>query len=187
MADTSESLNGQPLDPFKGVAEEITELLKGRIAKVEFELEKKRRKLEKDHQRFQKEKTALEQKLRDYESKERMISQKLGNPADILTLNIAGKHTLQVARSVLIQVEGSALAVMFSGRHEVQMKDGAYFIDRDVDTFCLVVSYLKNGCKKPEIDNDVMRKRFEEELKFWELDQPEIEGFDENDPNFIAL
>lgn len=50
---------------------------------------------------------------------------------------------------------------MFSGRHEIKLVDGKYFIDRDSDVFSLVISYLRNGCQLPIFDDNFLEKRFE--------------------------
>ena len=60
---------------------------------------------------------------------------------------------------------------MFSGRHTLKVTDeGAIFIDRDADVFQIIVSYLRNGCKKPHIKDDFLKDRFEIELDYWGLE-----------------
>jgi hypothetical protein len=46
------------------------------------------------------------------------------------------------------------LAAMFSGRHRLNMHNGRVFIDRDGETFCLIINYLRTG-KVPIFDNKI--------------------------------
>ena len=66
--------------------------------------------------------------------------------SDVLTLNISGKTKgFTVPRSLLTSVKGSSLEAMFSGRHHIKMlADGNPYLNRDADTFKLLISYLRN-------------------------------------------
>ena len=78
---------------------------------------------------------------------------------------------MTVARSLLTRVQSSALAAMFSGRHTLRAnKDGAIFIDRDADSFSLLITYLRNNCKMPQIKEDYLREKFEIELDYWGIE-----------------
>ena len=69
-------------------------------------------------------------------------------------------------------MQGSALEAMFSGRQKlIYLAHGAIFVDRDADVFSMVVSYLRNGCKYPVINDSVLHERFDAELEFWGLQQ----------------
>lgn len=59
---------------------------------------------------------------------------------------------------------------MFSGRHQL-LKNGSghFFIDRDPDVFTLVITYLRNGLRIPEIKDEFLRERFNMELDHWLL------------------
>lgn len=57
---------------------------------------------------------------------------------------------------------------MFSGRHKLSMHNGRVFIDRDGETFCSLLSYLRNG-KLPLFDNKLKENAFFEELDFWQI------------------
>lgn len=60
---------------------------------------------------------------------------------------------------------------MFSGRHTLKVTEqGAIFIDREPDVFQIIISYLRNNCEIPRIDDDDLRTRFEIELDFWGLE-----------------
>jgi hypothetical protein len=57
---------------------------------------------------------------------------------------------------------------MFSGRHKLTKHNGRIFIDRDGETFCFLISYLRNG-KIPLFDNKIKENAFFEELDFWQI------------------
>lgn len=59
---------------------------------------------------------------------------------------------------------------MFS-RHSTltYLENGTIFVDRDADVFAIVISYLRNGCKYPTIEDRLLHERFEQELDFWQL------------------
>ena len=85
-------------------------------------------------------------------------------------LDIGGKETIKVSRSLLTRVKGSALEAMFSGRHQLKaLPNGAIFVDRDADVFEMVITYLRRGCKYPTIADQALKERFEDELDFWQL------------------
>ena len=74
-----------------------------------------------------------------------MIAKAQFNLSDILTLNVSGvTEGLTVPRNLLTSVEGSGLEAFFSGRHELEMVDGNPYINRDPDTFLLLLQYLRN-------------------------------------------
>ena len=70
-------------------------------------------------------------------------------------------------RSLLCSVEGSALEAMFSGRHELRIIDGKVYVQRDPKIFRLLISYLRNCQRLPEIEDKLERELFDLELDFW--------------------
>jgi hypothetical protein len=44
-------------------------------------------------------------------------------------------------------VKDSGLEAMFSGRWDIEYRDGNPFIDRNPEIFILVIHFLKNGLK----------------------------------------
>jgi hypothetical protein len=62
----------------------------------------------------------------------------------------------------------STLAAMFSGRHRLSMHNGRVFIDRDGETFCQVISYLRTG-KIPIFESKIKDNAFFEELDYWQI------------------
>ena len=100
--------------------------------------------------------------------------------ADLVTLDISGQITIKVSRSVLTRVKGSALEGMFSGRHTLTVTEkGAIFIDRDADVFQIIIGYLRNGCRVPQITDEFLRERFEIELDFWGLEDSKTNRLDQ--------
>lgn len=52
---------------------------------------------------------------------------------------------LMTTVDVLRSDKGSNLDKMFSGKHEHKIIDGKVFLDRDGETFKMVINYLRNG------------------------------------------
>ena len=70
---------------------------------------------------------------------------------------------------VLCSVKGSLLHKMFAGKHELKKdKSGKVYIDRDGNTFLLLVNYLRNERKSiPMFETFTQYCFFEKELEFW--------------------
>jgi len=64
---------------------------------------------------------------------------------EVLDLDIGGTTGVKVSKSLLCQVPNSALEAMFSGRHSLKKIDGKIFVDRDPETFKMLITYLRNG------------------------------------------
>lgn len=62
---------------------------------------------------------------------------------------------------------------MFSGRHKLSMHNGRVFLDRDGETFCALLTYLRNG-KLPLFESKFKENAFYEELDYWQI-QPDSE------------
>ena len=92
----------------------------------------------------------MNEQIEEFELEKSKFADINAAPSDQISINIGGEKTVTVARSLLTRIESSALAAMFSGRHTLRAnKDGAIFIDRDADTFSLLITYLRNNCKMP--------------------------------------
>ena len=115
-----------------------------------------------------------------------MVAQLNIDNSDILTLNLGGEKSIKVSRTVLTKVKGSTLEAMFSGRHKLTQVDGEYYIDRDADLFCMVVSFLRNG-SYPEVENKTLRERFKQELRYWCLDEQYQEIAQVNETDIESL
>jgi len=80
---------------------------------------------------------------------------------------------------------------MFSGRHKLSIHNGRVFLDRDGDTFCQVINYLRNG-KIPIFDSKIKENLFFEELDYWSIPLNFNCGMNDNnekqsfDPNWCA-
>ena len=69
-----------------------------------------------------------------------------------IKLNIGGTR-FETSRDTLTKVEGSMLAAMFSGRHQVTPDDdGSFFIDRNGRHFQHILDYLRNGLIQVELN-----------------------------------
>lgn len=62
----------------------------------------------------------------------------------------------------------SALEAMFSGRHAIHLVDDCVFIDRDPKYFKLMIDYLRNNQKYPNL-SDTDYELFELELDYWQI------------------
>jgi hypothetical protein len=91
------------------------------------------------------ERARLASERKAWEEEKELIRGKNKIEAETITLDVGGKR-MTVSIATLCTVDGSALAKMFSGRHELQKtKDGdAYFLDRDFDSFNAMINYLRN-------------------------------------------
>jgi hypothetical protein len=65
---------------------------------------------------------------------------------DIVNFNVGGK-VFTTTRETLVSDQDSLLAQMLDGRSTTAVRDenGAYFIDRDPDTFAAVLEFLRTG------------------------------------------
>ena len=62
---------------------------------------------------------------------------------NIFDLDIGGTHKITTTKSTLCSAPDSTLAAMFSGRHKLNRHNGRVFIDRDGETFMMVINYLR--------------------------------------------
>ena len=72
---------------------------------------------------------------------------KNGFKSEVLSLNIGGTHKVLVTQKVLCSVEGSHLAKMFSGLHDLKKIDDSIFVDRDGSIFKSLINFLRNDRK----------------------------------------
>jgi hypothetical protein len=97
---------------------------------------------------LRKRKQALDAKEDELKLLRKQLEEKnpcIGTPSDVLRLNVGGKH-IEVLRRTLTSLEGSMLAVRFSGRWDEGLeKDAAgnFFIDQDYDLFLLLINYMR--------------------------------------------
>ena len=127
------------------------------------ELEKQREEFEAERKAFAGEKEAMMVEIEDKEKaveeglaaleaeKEAMKSRDTTG-TDIIKVNVSGTH-MDVLRSTLCLIEGSMLAIQFSGRWEDSMKkdeDGRIFLNYDPDSFKLILKELWECEMDPE-------------------------------------
>ena len=90
---------------------------------------------------------------------------------EVVSLNIGGTHHIQTDKQVLTLCEGSNLAKIFSGMHEVKKIDDEIFLDRDGQAFETLVNYLRNDRKVfPEFNDKNSENMFYKELNYWGID-----------------
>ena len=110
----------------------------------------------------------MKRQIRDWEKEKERISQ-IQQISEIVKLNVGGHKDIDVRKSTLTQVKGSALEAMFSGRHQLQTVDGRVFIDRDPGTFKMVIEFIRNQGNMSEIQANNC-KGFLNELNYWGMD-----------------
>jgi len=88
-----------------------------------------------------------------------------------IKLNVGGV-LYKTSLTTLVKDPNSMLAVMFSGRFELQVdEDGSYFIDRDGELFRYILNYLRNGellCSKVTLAS--VKEQLLAEAQFYQLE-----------------
>lgn len=85
-------------------------------------------------------------KEKDDWEKDKKALEKASNPTnEVVNLNIGGLKGVTTSLDVLTSDKGSNLEKLFKGDHKQKMIDNEVFIDRDGETFKLVINYLRNG------------------------------------------
>lgn len=86
----------------------------------------------------------------EFEREAALVADHNARLRDTVELSIGGERLFTVARNTLTQFDGSMLAAMFSGRHQLATdSSGRVFLDRDPKYFTYVLNYLRNGGKLP--------------------------------------
>lgn len=119
--------------------------------------------------------TILEEKVA-WEQEQIMFEQELQGtfgPNRLVSLDVGGTHRITTNLDLLTAVEGSMLAKMFSGRHDVPKNEkGNVFLDRDGETFLTLVNYLRNYRRAlPKLDSLKQETLFLKELEFWQMEE----------------
>lgn len=93
---------------------------------------------------------------------------------EIIELDIGGTHEMKVYRSTMCKVPASDLARFFhpASIRNKKGNNGKVFLDRDGQTFQIVVQYLRNNLKMTGLVKPNQRENFEMELEFWKLPLP---------------
>ena len=115
-------------------------------------------------QEFQARQQKLDADLKRIESQNRIAESKV-------VLNIGG-HIFSTSITTLSRVEDSFLAVMFSGRYNLQREsDGSFFIDRDGTNFRYILNYLRDGDASVDVipDNRKLVQELISEAEFYKL------------------
>lgn len=120
-------------------------------------------------QEFQARQQKLDEDMKRIESQNRIAESRV-------SLNIGG-HIFTTSILTLTKIEDSFLAVMFSGRHNLQREaDGSFFIDRDGTNFRFILNYLRDGESSVDIipDNTKLLQELLSEAEFYKL--PNLKG-----------
>ena len=79
-----------------------------------------------------------------------------------MTLNVSGvTEGFTVPRKLLTSDEGSSLAAMFSGKHELELVDNNPYINRDPEIFKLLLTFLRNDMQDLKIDDPFQKQLFD--------------------------
>ena len=77
----------------------------------------------------------------------------IGDPSDVLQLNVGGKTDIAVLRRTLTMMEGSMLARRFGGKYDDILekdRDGNIFVDQPPELFLQMIHYLRcKACETP--------------------------------------
>lgn len=80
------------------------------------------------------------------------------NQQEVFQLNFRGdKAGFLLTKKLLCSVPGSMMEAMFSGRHEIPMKDGEVYFDRDPQVFRKVIWMIENKLT-PKFDSEAERE-----------------------------
>ncbi|CAG9325331.1 unnamed protein product [Blepharisma stoltei] len=149
--------------------------------------------LSKEIEEFNKYKDEELQKLEQCEkewAEKKAQYQSSGNESKIIEINVGGTHKVTTTLSTLLKVPQSALAACFNGTVQLPKIKGEIFIDREGQSFCNVISFLRTG-KFPKFETFEEEAAFLDELDFWGIPYEEIEtDIDQDlkhfDPNWCA-
>ena len=104
---------------------------------------------------------------------------------DIIELNIGGTTEITTTRGTLLKYQNSVLSLCFNGTIKLPKKNGKYFIDRNGQTFILMLHYLRNSTL-PLFNNINEEKDFFSELNFWKIPLIRKKTQFEFDPKWCA-
>ncbi|CAI2376953.1 unnamed protein product [Moneuplotes crassus] len=89
----------------------------------------------------------------------------------IIRLNVGG-ITFTTSKDTLLSDENSMLALMFSGKYNVEKDDdGRYFIDRDGTHFRYILNFLRDGSTYIPYTNKQLVDELYEEVKFYQIQE----------------
>lgn len=89
----------------------------------------------------------------------------------IIRLNVGG-ISFTTSLDTLLSDENSMLALMFSGRYNVEKdEEGRYFIDRDGTHFRYILNFLRDGSTYIPYTNKQLVDELYEEVKFYQIEE----------------
>ena len=127
--------------------------------------------IDRKEKKLLKERKVLDDEKRQWYSERKRVEEMNKIDDEVLDLNVSGvKEGFSVRKSLLCSIPESTLEAQFSGRHPHTKSGGAIFVDRNPKMFEMVLNYLRNGGRFPTIQDPELKKLFEEEIDYWQLD-----------------
>ena len=84
---------------------------------------------------LEEEKEQVEVQREEWEEQKKQIEVMAENAEKLVRLNVGGTELTPVSRDVLTSVDGSLLATVFSGKHDLKTIEDHVFLDRDTKSF----------------------------------------------------
>lgn len=86
----------------------------------------------------------------------------------IIEIELSDGEIIKEKESVLTQYANSVLASLFNSDFNLPKRKGHIFLDRDSQSFKLLIYYLNNN-KLPKFKNNLEEKKFFEEMNYWRI------------------
>lgn len=111
---------------------------------------------------------------REWEETKAKLDKVSNKDSKLIKLNIGGTHEIEASTAILTSDKESFLTTFFTKDDMFKplvKEDGSLFLDRDGESFCHLVEYLRNAKKtEPEFRSLRERKLFFKELEFWKIE-----------------
>ena len=86
----------------------------------------------------------------------------------IIEIELSNGEIIKEKESILKKYPNSVLASLFNSDFNLPKKNSHIFLDRDSQSFKLLIYYLENN-KLPKFKNNLEEKNFFEEINFWRI------------------
>ena len=99
------------------------------------------------------------------------IQKKIKNENEIekiIEIELSDGEIIKEKESILKKYSNSVLAALFNSDFNIPKRNGHIFLDRDSQSFKLLIYYLENN-KLPKFKNNLEEKKFFEELNYWKI------------------
>ena len=97
------------------------------------------------------------------------IQKKIKNENEIekiIEIELSDGEIIKEKESILKKYSNSLLAALFNSDFNIPKRNGHIFLDRDSQSFKLLIYYLENN-KLPKFKNNLEEKKFFEEINYW--------------------